>query len=91
MWNEWVLLVSPLTLPFFPALLLFALVLSLPLPSFSRSAYIVRIKADNRNFSPVSPVEADHISTAPGATGALDQLFHVLADSGDVVLIAAPQ
>lgn len=47
--------------------------------------------ADGRNFDPVDPVHADQISTAPGATGALDQLFYVLGDSGDAVLLAAPQ
>lgn len=47
--------------------------------------------ANDRNFAPVEPVQPDQISTAPGATGALDQLFHVLADDGDAVLIAAPQ
>jgi aspartate/methionine/tyrosine aminotransferase len=36
-------------------------------------------------------VQPDDIATAPGATGALDQLFSVLGDAGDAVLIAAPQ
>ncbi|GMK58049.1 hypothetical protein CspeluHIS016_0500810 [Cutaneotrichosporon spelunceum] len=44
----------------------------------------------NENFSPLTPVDRDDIATAPGATGALDQLFNVLGDAGDAVLIAAP-
>lgn len=48
-------------------------------------------EADRRNFSPLTPVQPDDIATAPGATGALDQLFSVLGDAGDAVLIAASQ
>lgn len=44
----------------------------------------------NTYFSPVLPVEPDHLVTAPGAATCLDTLLFNICDPGDAVLVPGP-
>jgi aspartate/methionine/tyrosine aminotransferase len=44
----------------------------------------------NKYFSPHVPVEAAHLSTAPGAAGCIDALLYNICEDGDGVLVPGP-